>query len=115
MIKTVIMKPHRIKGAINCHRFGFFQMAVCALINEPLYSRKYNMARNIAAKKTTPLAKTTRSCLGMLLPFPLPHYDPTRPNNSSRAHAWHAWPSPEARSVRKLTHYPKVVSDSLTN
>ncbi len=35
------------------------------------------MARNIAAKKTTPLAKTTQSCLGMLLPFPLPHYDPT--------------------------------------
>jgi hypothetical protein len=52
-------------------------MAACAFLNEPLYSRKYNMARNIAAKKTTTLAKTIQSCCDMLLSFPPPHYAPT--------------------------------------
>jgi hypothetical protein len=71
------MEPHRTQSVINCHRFGFFQMAVCAFLNDPLYSRKYNVARNIAGKKTTTLAKTSQSCRGMLLSFPPLHYAPT--------------------------------------
>jgi hypothetical protein len=35
------------------------------------------VARNIAAKKTTTLAKTSQSCRDMLLSFPPLHYAPT--------------------------------------
>src|SRR6266567_614070 len=95
------MKPHRTQSVINSHRFGFFQMVECALPNDPLYSRKYRLARNIAAKKTTTLAKTTQSCCDMPLPFPLLDYAPagiTIHPESTRGHVQ------QARSMLKLTN-----------
>jgi hypothetical protein len=50
-----------MQSAIDCQRFGFFQMAACVFLNDPLYSRKYNEASNITAKKTTTLAKAAQS------------------------------------------------------
>jgi len=80
------MRPHRAQSVTNCQGFGFFQMAACAFFNEPLYSRNYNMASNIAGAKTMVFANATQSWWDMLTPLPQVALSASRPTNSSSRH-----------------------------